>query len=152
MVKSFDWNGIEEAYRDGIMPLREIGSVYGISDAMVRKKAGQKGWARDGRVCDSKNSKEGFVYLLSIVDTAGAKFYKIGMAKILQQRIDNIQGCTPFDLVVECAYFTNNRWTEERVLHKRFAHKNVRAEWFNLDDVDVAYIASRSLITGQNNG
>jgi hypothetical protein len=45
-----------------------------------------------------------------------------------------------------------DRYAEEIVLHKRFKDKNVRGEWFLLDDDDVAYIASRSELKVQSNG
>jgi len=154
MAKNIDWISVEGAYRAGVMPLREIGSAFGVSEAAVRKKAKQNNWPRSPNLVAGVDlhTKEGFIYLLSITDTAGCKFYKIGMAKILNQRLDNIQGCLPFELDVECAYFTYNRWAEELFIHKKFSKKKVRGEWFFLDDEDVKFIASRSLVSGQKNG
>lgn len=47
MASDKDWLAIEGAYRAGIMPLREIGAAYSVSEAMIRKKAKQSGWLRD---------------------------------------------------------------------------------------------------------
>ncbi|TDV04676.1 hypothetical protein [Paraburkholderia caballeronis] len=45
--KNTDWIAVEGAYRAGIDSLRTIGQKYGVSEAMIRKKARQQGWARD---------------------------------------------------------------------------------------------------------
>ena len=47
MARNIDWLAIEGAYRAGIMPLREIGAAYGVSEAAIRKKAKQSDWLRD---------------------------------------------------------------------------------------------------------
>lgn len=45
--KPADWELIERDYRAGMMSLREIGKVHGISDTAIRKKAKAAGWERD---------------------------------------------------------------------------------------------------------
>ena len=47
MAKNIDWISIEGAFRAGVMPLREIGSAFGVSEAAIRKKAKQNNWLRD---------------------------------------------------------------------------------------------------------
>lgn len=47
MARNIDWLAIEGAYRAGILPLREIGDLYGVSEAAIRKKAKQNDWLRD---------------------------------------------------------------------------------------------------------
>ena len=47
MARNIDWLSIEGAYRAGIMPLREIGEAYSVSEAAIRKKAKQNDWLRD---------------------------------------------------------------------------------------------------------
>lgn len=47
MARNIDWLTIEGAYRAGVMPLREIGAAYGVSEAAIRKKAKQCDWLRD---------------------------------------------------------------------------------------------------------
>lgn len=46
-TKNTDWIAVEGAYRAGVDSLRTIGSKYGVSEAMIRKKARQQGWSRD---------------------------------------------------------------------------------------------------------
>lgn len=47
MARNIDWLSIEGAYRAGVMPLREIGDTYGVSEAAIRKKAKLNDWLRD---------------------------------------------------------------------------------------------------------
>ena len=47
MARNIDWLSIEGAYRAGIMPLRDIGEAYSVSEAAIRKKAKQNDWLRD---------------------------------------------------------------------------------------------------------
>lgn len=44
--KPIDWVGIERDYLAGRMSVREIARWYGLSEAMIRKKAKQTGWVR----------------------------------------------------------------------------------------------------------
>lgn len=41
-----DWEAIETAYRAGIMSLREIGTLYGVTEGAIRKKARKLEWVR----------------------------------------------------------------------------------------------------------
>lgn len=46
-AKRTDWEAIERDYRAGLLSLREIGKVHGISEGMIRKKAKAGNWERD---------------------------------------------------------------------------------------------------------
>ncbi|ECM8777701.1 hypothetical protein YK20_23950, partial [Salmonella enterica subsp. enterica serovar Newport] len=41
-----DWEAIETAYWAGIMSLREIGTLYGVTEGAIRKKARKLEWVR----------------------------------------------------------------------------------------------------------
>jgi len=41
-----DWEAIETAYRAGVMSLREIGALYGVTEGAIRKRANKSGWVR----------------------------------------------------------------------------------------------------------
>lgn len=43
-----DWGAIESAYRAGVMSLREIGALYGVTEGAIRKKARKLEWVRKG--------------------------------------------------------------------------------------------------------
>jgi hypothetical protein len=42
-----DWEAVERAYRAGILSIREVAKQHGLTEGAVRKRAKQKGWARD---------------------------------------------------------------------------------------------------------
>lgn len=44
-----DWEAIEREYRAGVLSIREIGKLYGVSDTAIRKKAklSKPEWSRD---------------------------------------------------------------------------------------------------------
>lgn len=45
--KRIDWEAAERDFRAGMLSNREIGTMYGVSEGMVRKKAKEMGWLRD---------------------------------------------------------------------------------------------------------
>lgn len=47
MAKKPDWEAIESVYRAGLMSLREIASLHGISEGAIRKRAKRDNWSRD---------------------------------------------------------------------------------------------------------
>lgn len=49
-----DWEGIETAYRAGVMSLREIASQHSISHVSINKRAKKKGGERPIRKSESK--------------------------------------------------------------------------------------------------
>ncbi len=46
-MSSPDWEQIENAYRAGVLSLREIASAHGITEGAIRKRAKRDGWSRD---------------------------------------------------------------------------------------------------------
>lgn len=63
-----DWEAIERDYRAGVLSLREIGKVHGVSDTAIRKKARAAGWERD--LTDKVNEKVRTELVRSEVRTA----------------------------------------------------------------------------------
>jgi hypothetical protein len=47
MTKKPDWEAIESAYRAGLMSLREIASLHGITHGAINKRAKKEGWERN---------------------------------------------------------------------------------------------------------
>lgn len=45
--KRVDWEAAERDFRAGMLSNREIGTMYGVSEGMIRKKAKEMGWLRD---------------------------------------------------------------------------------------------------------
>lgn len=42
-----DWERVELEYRAGVLSLREIGSIHGVTEGAIRKRAKRDGWTRD---------------------------------------------------------------------------------------------------------
>ncbi|EBW6256591.1 hypothetical protein DPY82_22980 [Salmonella enterica subsp. enterica serovar Kentucky] len=53
-----DWEAIETAYRAGIMSLRDIGALYGVTEGAIRKKAKKLEWVRKNSTQVRKNGTQ----------------------------------------------------------------------------------------------
>lgn len=42
-----DWESIEKDYRAGVLSIREVAKIHGVSDTAIRKKAKAESWQRD---------------------------------------------------------------------------------------------------------
>jgi hypothetical protein len=155
-----DWEAIERDYRIGIKSLRQLGVEACCSHVAIQKRAAKEGWKRDimARARGREESAEkvvldvdqwgvaGFIYVIYLDDSAGERFYKIGMAASFTPRFQNHQCSSPFDICVACAYYVGNMRAEERSLHDIFKDKRVRGEWFRLDDDDLDLISTRTVL------
>jgi len=84
----------------------------------------------------SKNTNSsGYVYLI-----AGRDYYKIGQTMYLEKRVKSISRTLPFDVTIVHKIKTNNRFKLEKEMHNEFSNKNVKGEWFDLNDNDIEYI------------
>lgn len=50
-----DWESIERDYRAGVLSIREVAKIQGVTDGAIRKKAKAEGWERD--LTDKVNAK-----------------------------------------------------------------------------------------------
>lgn len=73
------------------------------------------------------------VYLLR-----AGEYFKIGWAKTLEKRIQEIQSCSPERLELIHTLPTRDPLTTEAQWHHRFSGKRVRGEWFKLTPEDIA--------------
>lgn len=154
--KAIDWEKIELDYRAGVKTLRQIADEHDISHVSINKRAKRDDWVRDlsakikaEKVILRKNDpldRSGFVYVIYLNDSNDKKYYKIGMSGSFTSRFEAHQCASPFDICVACAYFVGNMRHEETDLHRIFADKRIRGEWFELDDDDLKQIAARSLL------
>lgn len=53
-----DWNAIKSEYLAGIVSIRKIGILYGISETAIRKKAKAEGWVRNPASAKAKRVAE----------------------------------------------------------------------------------------------
>jgi hypothetical protein len=156
---SIDWGAMEPHYLAGVRSLRDIGKQFGCSAAAILKHAKKHGWARAkpnvvplravevaAPATEAAARKAGLIYVVYFTDTAGVRFFKIGLSRSLASRLETHQGSLPFDLHLACAYYATDVLAEERALHCRFADKRVRGEWFHLSAADLREVALGSLL------
>ena len=83
--------------------------------------------------------KTGFVYLLK----GENGLYKIGRSKVPDVRINTItKAIAPFDIKTVHTAFYPDCYKAESDLHKLFANKRVRGEWFELSNEDIVAIVT----------
>ncbi|EQA70750.1 GIY-YIG nuclease family protein [Leptospira noguchii] len=96
----------------------------------------------ESRRLKSKNQElmaEGFIYIIS-----DDRHYKIGITKDVEARFQNLQTSTSSQLKIIYSEKLKNYRSLEKKIHKKFAHKRIKGEWFDLVDEDV--IAIKTLI------
>jgi hypothetical protein len=84
------------------------------------------------------NFKQGTVYIIQDIDVTG--YYKIGKTQQPVDRIGHFDTMLPFDVQVVHLITSKDCNALETVLHRHFASKRVRGEWFALTDADVQWI------------
>lgn len=82
-------------------------------------------------------NKETCVYVIKSGDT---NIYKIGISNNIDKRLEGMQSGNHQDLiVVKTKYFVDRDFAEayETLLHSEFLHKNIKREWFKLNEQDL---------------
>lgn len=82
----------------------------------------------------------GHVYLLE-----GAGYYKIGRAKDISVRLQQISPRLPFKVRLLHTIKTDDMVEFEKALHNRFQDKRTNGEWFALDEADVAWFMEKAV-------
>lgn len=77
-------------------------------------------------------NEPGFVYLMT-----NGKRYKIGRTRNVESRRRQIWMQAGIEIEVMACKQVDDHRSFEIALHRRFAHKRVTGEWFNLSDTDV---------------
>lgn len=80
----------------------------------------------------------GYVYLIRDRDVTG--YCKIGKSTNVRRRIGHFDTMLPFETDLLHIIETDDCTALEARLHRHFAEKRVRGEWFELDDNDIAAI------------
>ena len=93
-----------------------------------------------------KNTRAGYVYIISNVGSFGENIYKIGVTRRFDptERVDELSDASvPFDFDIHATIFSDDAPALEFALHKAFAHRrlnmiNYRREFFNvsLDEIE----------------
>lgn len=87
-----------------------------------------------------KNTRAGYVYIISNLGSFGENIYKIGVTRRLDptERIDELgDASVPFDFDIHAMIFSEDAPALENALHKEFAHRrlnmiNLRREFFHV--------------------
>ena len=87
----------------------------------------------------------GYVYLLE-----AGPFYKIGKAKVVDNRVKQIKLQLPYAPELIHSIETDDHTKLESYWHKRFADKRQKGEWFILTDADVEEFKSNSKMAAPN--
>lgn len=97
----------------------------------------QKERARQAEIYE-RNQLAGFVYLMR----SGNGFYKIGISKKVDRRLDDLKRQFPIEIEVVHYFACHDRRAVESKLHSKYASKRAQHEWFRLEPEDVSYIKS----------
>jgi hypothetical protein len=84
--KLVDWESVETAYCAGIIPLRQIAAMHGVTHGAINKRAKREGWIRD---LSGKVDKRAKAIVLSAVAKAGIQ---TGIQKTVSKSLDTIAG------------------------------------------------------------
>ena len=79
----------------------------------------------------------GFIYLLRF-----GEFVKIGLSKNPPSRLALFRRLFPVEVHFEHTLWVADMFSAERWLHRRFAPKRARNEWFRLGSEDVLWVKS----------
>lgn len=114
-------------------------------DCAIRFQANQKPEPPfECRYLDTKHMYNGAcVYLIRDLSITG--YFKIGFSNSLPRRIGELSDTKlPVELDLRIVHYipTSDPCKVEMMLHRRFRHKRVRGEWFDLDPHDVSVICS----------
>ena len=147
------WDEVKSIYLLGAATLDELGERFGVSRAAIQKKRDKENWAKLDEFNEARPKKEqpsssGFIYVVTFLDSANKKHYKIGRAKNIEQRLSGIQTGNPFKLKLDLCFWVESMSKVENMIHNQYKNKRKNGEWFDLTDSDVLDIAKRYSING----
>jgi len=110
------------------------GLVSAITEHIIENEALSK------IISDSEGRPEGYIhpqeYVYLMIDRRSG-FYKIGISTSPKFREKTLQSQSP---KIELLFAYKGTKKEEQELHKKFAHKRIRGEWFYLSYYDIKLI------------
>lgn len=85
-----------------------------------------------------RGHRGGYVYIIRDIDVTG--FYKIGKTNQPSRRLNEFVAQYPFRFMVTHIIVCRDMTAVETLLHRHFADKRARGEWFSLTPDDVRWI------------
>lgn len=83
-----------------------------------------------------RKKTEGHIYFI----TYDNKYYKIGKAKNLKNRIKVFSVEMPGEISVTHTVHSKDTWLTENLFHEYFKQKRIKGEWFDLSEKDLEYV------------
>jgi hypothetical protein len=138
-ISQVQWEKAKDLFNNGIS-LRKIQVETGINHQTINDRAKLLNWNKGV----SEFSKRGIIPIPSILYLITAKeldgIYKIGITNDIEFRLSSFQTGCPYKLFASRVYVCDNPKGVEFSLHAFFKKKRLEGEWFELTDVDIAYI------------
>lgn len=134
VCESRKWYG--EVPREGARPRRvPLSTNKAVAVRMLARLLEEQEKARDTQRMKRPRVRAGCVY---VVESGGA--YKIGKAVDVAVRLSAIQVATPGVVALAHVIRSDDAVWLEAMLHRRFADRRVRGEWFALTQEDLAKV------------
>lgn len=86
----------------------------------------------------ASKTKEGYVYLIESENG----YYKIGKSIDIERRLNQHEMDYPLKLRIIHSFESSNARRDEKKILDAFSQKNLRGEWFQLDECDIAWFKS----------
>jgi len=122
--------------KDGTFDKRPEGAAP-LFDSDIGRKAAQKRWESyippesKPTMAFGKDEEFGIVYFVA-ADVDNRLLVKIGVTRDLPKRFSTLQTGSPIELRLGLGLIVQNPRSFEKALHRRFADKRVRREWFEI--------------------
>lgn len=79
-----------------------------------------------------RSDRTGFVYVLMMVPPEGSPVFKIGKARNIGARLDQIQPLLPYESFLLFAFWAKDALAQEAYIHRYYAKYRLLGEWFRL--------------------
>ncbi len=155
-VKEFEakFRNLEEYLRQGFSTRQALkkteianGTLYRVLKLKIEYKnrfiRAQRVWVESqNKLRETKTREQIFLEniedrLVYIIKIKGLDYYKIGMSYGFKNRLIALQTVLPFELEVVMLLYSERYDKLESDLHKRFSHKCIKGEWFQLIGDDI---------------
>jgi len=112
-----------------------------IQEANQNREEKYREWNEIRRAQQEPKLFSGYIYLVSL-----GEHTKIGRSKDWKARISSLFGDLGPTAQLIDVFYSSNHIQQEKELHKKFSYKQVRGEWFKLDESDIEEIRNMSTL------
>lgn len=120
--------------------------------ASIEQELTALGKSREDILNRERNTRAGYVYIISNIGAFGENVYKIGVTRRLepQERVDELgDASVPFDFDIHALIFSEDAPALENALHKAFEHRrlnmiNQRREFFHVTLTEIEQVIRKN--------